>query len=138
MARLHRRFLLPLVIAAAGALPAPPMASAAPVDPSTIHVIDGDTIATPRQKVRLVGFDTPETYEPRCDYELALGNAATQRLRDLLGSGRPVELVMLPGRDRYGRGLGRLYIAQVDVADILMNEGLARRYDGGRRSGWCS
>ena len=35
-------------------------ATAEPIPPGAIQVIDGDTISTRGQTVRLVGFDTPE------------------------------------------------------------------------------
>lgn len=107
------------------------------VQPSAIHVVDGDTIRFAGDSWRLVGLDTPETYRPQCDYELALGRAATARLRELVAAGRGVDLVALPGRDRYDRGLARLFIGGENIADILTAEGLARRYDGGRRQSWC-
>jgi endonuclease YncB( thermonuclease family) len=112
-------------------------AAAELVAASLIYVIDGDTIDAKGDRFRLVGFDTPETYRPQCDYELALGRAATSRLRNLLEDAQRVDLVVLPGRDRYDRGLARLIVQQVDVADTLVSEGLARRYNGGKRSGWC-
>lgn len=105
--------------------------------PSAIYVVDGDTVRFAGDNWRLVGLDTPETYRPQCDYELALGRAATARLRQLVVSGLGVNLVALPGRDRYDRGLARLYIGGDNIADILTSEGLARRYDGGKRQGWC-
>lgn len=104
---------------------------------SSIYVIDGDTVEVSGQRYRLVGFDTPETYHAQCDYELALGQKATRRVRELLASGRIVEIAVLPGQDRYGRGLARLFVEGVDVGMILMTEGFARQYDGGRREGWC-
>lgn len=107
------------------------------VQPSAIYVVDGDTIRFAGDSWRLVGLDTPETYRPQCDFELALGQAATARLRELVMSGRGVDLVALPGRDRFNRGLARLFIGGENIADILTSEGLARRYDGGRRQSWC-
>jgi endonuclease YncB( thermonuclease family) len=107
------------------------------IQPSAIYVVDGDTIRFAGDSWRLVGLDTPETYKPQCDYELALGQAATARLRELVVSGLGVDLVALPGRDRYDRGLARLFIGGENIADILTNEGLARRHDGGRRQSWC-
>jgi endonuclease YncB( thermonuclease family) len=107
------------------------------VQPSAIYVVDGDTIRFAGDSWRLIGLDTPETYKPQCDYELALGQAATARLRELVVSGRGVDLAALPGRDRYDRGLARLFIGRENIADILTNEGLARRHDGGRRQSWC-
>jgi len=105
--------------------------------PTQIRVIDGDSIEVAGQNIRLVGYDTPETYRPKCDYERAHGTAAAQRLSDLIASGQPIELVILPGKDKYRRGLGRLFVGQQDVAEILISEQLARPYDGGKRTGWC-
>ena len=115
----------------------PAVATAEVIASSSIYVVDGDTVRARGDKFRLVGFDTPETYKPRCEYELALGRAATNRLRQLMASVRSVDLVILPGRDKYNRGLARLYVGRNDVADILVSEGLARRYNGGRRQSWC-
>ena len=115
----------------------PAIATAEVIASSSIYVVDGDTVRARGDKFRLVGFDTPETYKPRCEYELALGRAATNRLRQLMASVRNVDLVILPGRDKYNRGLARLYVGRNDVADILVSEGLARRYNGGCRQSWC-
>lgn len=112
-------------------------ATAEPISRNAIRVVDGDTIDVGRTRYRLVGFDTPETYYARCDYELALGRAATSRLRGLVRSGQALDLVVLPGRDRYGRGLARLFIGGTNIAEILISERLARPYEGGRRQGWC-
>ena len=102
-----------------------------------IYVIDGDTIDYRDTRYRLVGLDTPETYRHQCDYELALGNTATTRLRSLVTGGQIVDLRVQPGLDRYGRSLARLYVGGTDIADTLVSEGRARRYNGGRRQPWC-
>ena len=112
-------------------------AAAAPVRSGDIYLIDGDTADIGGQRYRLVGYDTPETYKPRCDYEKALGTEATRRARELVRMAGSVEIVVLPGRDKYGRGLARMFIRGDDIANILVSEGLARRYQGGRRSSWC-
>ena len=103
----------------------------------SIYVIDGDTIDINGARYRLVGFDTPETYRPQCDYEKALGNQATARLKQLTSGIATIDLVVQPGRDKYGRGLARLFVNSHDVGTILIQEGLARAYSGGRRSSWC-
>ena len=52
---------------------------------------------------RLVGFHTPETYEPMYDYELALWNSATKINRDLVAVEQPLNLVILHDPDDYDR-----------------------------------
>ena len=112
-------------------------AAAEPIDARDIYVVDGDTIDADGERVRLIGYDTPETYQAQCAYERALGDAATARLRELIAFPAVVELVLQPGRDRYGRLLGRLLVNGRDVGTTLIGEGLARAYSGGRRDGWC-
>ena len=102
-----------------------------------IYMVDGDTAKIGNQRYRLVGFDTPETWTPRCAFEEALGNAASERARELVDAAGIVDLIILPGRDKYNRGLASIYIRGVDLGDILIREGLARPYDGGRRASWC-
>lgn len=106
--------------------------------PSSYRVIDGDTIqGSDGVKYRLLGYDTPETYQARCVEELARGNRATARLKELLRSG-DVRLIESGSLDRYGRSLAHLTVNGSDVGQILINEGLARPYNGGRREAWCN
>ena len=107
------------------------------VIPNHLTVVDGDTVNLAGQSIRLVGFDTPETYRAQCASERSLGDAASARLRDLLAGASSAELVYLPRRDQYGRDLARLMLDGRDVADIMVGEGLARRYTGGHRQSWC-
>ena len=107
------------------------------VIPSHLTVVDGDTVNLAGQPIRLVGFDTPETYRAECASERRLGDAATDRLRDLLTRASSAQLAYLPRRDQYGRDLARLMLDGRDVADIMVGEGFARRYTGGQRQPWC-
>ncbi|MEP3921139.1 MULTISPECIES: thermonuclease family protein [Paracoccaceae] len=107
------------------------------VNPRSLSVVDGDTVRRAGETIRLVGYDTPETYRAECDSERARGDEATARLRELIGSENSVDLTILPGRDRHGRLLGRLSVGGDDVGDILISEGLARAYRGGQRDDWC-
>jgi hypothetical protein len=54
------------------------------LSPSTVQVVDGDTIRTNGFVYRLVGFDTPETIDAKCPQERALGDGATERLRQIV------------------------------------------------------
>ena len=100
-------------------------------------VIDGDTIRYGGAKIRLENIDTPETHEPRCASEAARGRRATRRLLELINAG-PFQLVRTGGRDedRYGRKLRTITRNGRSVGDVLIAEGLARPWDGARRS-WC-
>ena len=75
-------------------------------------------------------------FSPKCVSEAALGRQATLRLLELMNAG-PFELVG-GGRDtdRYGRKLRVIERGGRSVGDTLIAEGLARRWDGARRS-WC-
>ena len=104
------------------------------------YVYDGDTVALdcggdhPRT-ARVQGLDAPETKRARCAAEKDLGDQATRRLRALVKGG-DVEY-RGTGTDKYGRQLIRLAVDGVDVADALIDEGLAVRYAGGKRIDWC-
>jgi endonuclease YncB( thermonuclease family) len=100
-------------------------------------VIDGDTIRYGGVKVRLADIDAPEVFSPRCASEAALGRRATRRLVQLINAG-PFMLVRHGARDedRYGRKLRVLERDGRSLADTLVAEGLARPWDGARRS-WC-
>jgi micrococcal nuclease len=97
-------------------------------------VVDGDTIRYGGTKIRLEDIDTPETHEPGCASEAALGRRATRRLLELVNAG-PFQLVRTGGRDedRYGRKLRTITRGGRSVGDVLIAEGLARP---SRRS-WC-
>lgn len=56
--------------------------------------------------------------------------------RAKLKDAKRVELVRFPP-DRYGRTLARVYLDGRDLADLLIEAGLGRPYDGGRRASWC-
>lgn len=117
-----------------------PRAAHAPqgiIRPSDIRVIDGDTIKYRGRSIRLGGFDTPETYYAKCAQEKARGDAATRRLRHLIRTAGRLQLILSGEYGRYGRELGQLLVDGRDVGDVLISEGLARPYSGGRRQGWC-
>lgn len=105
-------------------------------------VIDGDTFKLGERKVRIIGIDAPEV-KARCPAEAAQAEAATAKLQELLDQG-PFEMVapVYGTRDRYGRDLRSLRRTRPDgstqsIAEEMRNSGLARRYLGGFRSGWC-
>lgn len=99
-------------------------------------VVDGDTFWMQGRKIRILDIDTPELHPARCADEERLGQAAKARLHDLLNSGAVTLHRAGRDRDRYGRLLRRVQVNGQPVGDMLIGEGLARPYAGGRRS-WC-
>ena len=100
-------------------------------------VVDGDTFWMGRTKIRIADIDTPETHPARCAQEAQLGAAATRRLRALLNSGAVSLEPIGRDADRFGRKLRLVSVDGRGVGQTLVAEGLARRYAGGYRDGWC-
>lgn len=100
-------------------------------------VIDGDTIRHDGAKIRIADIDTPEISEPKCASERILGHRAKDRLLELLNAG-PFEIVSAGSRDTdiHGRKLRILMRDGQSLGDMLIAQGLARSWDGARRS-WC-
>jgi endonuclease YncB( thermonuclease family) len=98
-------------------------------------VIDGDTIRHEGVKIRLADIDAPEISTPKCFCEHDLGQEAKRRLLELLNGG-PITIVPTRGSDadRYGRKLRVILQNGHSVGGILVAEGLARRWDGARRT----
>jgi micrococcal nuclease len=99
-------------------------------------VVDGDTFWFAGEKYRIADIDTPETHPARCAEEAALGEAATQHLRQWLNRG--AFTLESGGRDsdRYGRKLRVVTRGGTSVGDDLIDQGLARPWEGARRP-WC-
>ena len=101
-------------------------------------VVDGDTIWYEGEKIRLVGFDTPETWKPKCPNERRLGEQATRRLQALLNAGA-FSLDPNPegeSHDHYGRALFVISRGGTNLGEVLVAEGLAERRGGWGKS-WC-
>jgi endonuclease YncB( thermonuclease family) len=101
-------------------------------------VVDGDTFWLRGTKIRIADIDTPEVSQPRCPQERALGQRATERMRQLLNAGRFGLAVPADGRtrDRYGRELRIVTRGGQSLGAVLVREGLAARW-GGTRKAWC-
>lgn len=99
-------------------------------------VVDGDTIWYQGNNIRVADIDTPETHPPSCNHEAELGAAATQRLQSLLNAGAFSIQSIDRDTDTYGRQLRVLTRGGESIGGMLVDEGLARWYEGGRRS-WC-
>ncbi|MEG9862688.1 MAG: hypothetical protein V6Z81_09450 [Parvularculales bacterium] len=82
------------------------------------------------QKIRFADFDTPEI-KGKCDREKELAIKARDVTRAYM---QETGKITLSGkRGRYGR----LLSYAPALRQRLIEEGLGRPYDGGRRMGWC-
>jgi len=99
-------------------------------------VVDGDTFWLKGEKYRAMGYDTPEPTTNICggERERRLAAQATARFMELLNTTRIT--LERHGRDKYGRTLAVVRSDGKLVGDILISEGLARRYPDGREF-WC-
>lgn len=99
------------------------------------RIVDGDTVVIAGERVRLMDYDAPELYRPKCEAERKLAQQATNRLSVLLGG--PDTLACYHGRGKYGRPLARFWAGGFEVSEVMVSSGLGRPYQGGKREGWC-
>jgi endonuclease YncB( thermonuclease family) len=135
---------IPLAVAVIAASPVPEAIPA-----QVVRVVDGDTIEVRasiwpghevRVLVRLHGIDAPEL-PGRCRAESDKAEAARQ-LVGRLTRGRAVTLYGVRHGKYAGRVVARVVAGRVtagadDLGEALLAAGLARRYAGGERKGWC-
>ncbi len=99
-------------------------------------VVDGDTFWVDGTKIRIADINTPETSQPQCSAEAALGRKASLRLAELL-SGATLDLRAADrDEDQYGRKLRIVERDGRSVGQMLVAEGLAHEWRG-RRESWC-
>ena len=111
------------------------------------RVIDGDTIdvdadlgfdVSIKLRLRLAGINTPET-RTRNKVEKIFGLAATKFLKSALEEADSLEFES-HDRGKFGRVLATPFIIKgedrVDVCQLMIREGHAREYHGGKREAW--
>ena len=122
---------------------------AGPVEADVVRVIDGDTIVvdahvwpdiTVRVAVRLAGMDTPEL-RGKCPAEKTMAREAKERVDLLIGEDRRVRLNNIHLGKFAGRVVAIVRVRYPSVwaslSDLMVQAGLARVYDGGKRESWC-
>ena len=115
-----------------------------------VRVVDGDTIDAMidlgfgvhvKKRIRLAGINAPES-RTRNKVEKKLGLAAKERLIELMEGAANVFELESKEIGKYGRVLGVIYInklsgkdtiTQACINEMLVSEGHATEYDGGKR-----
>jgi micrococcal nuclease len=101
------------------------------VDLKGQHPLFGDDIS-----VRVAGIDTPEI-RGKCVREKNLAREAKELAGQLLEDARIIHLQNVR-RGKYFRIVADIQADGVDIAEELMNQGLAVQYDGGTKTyDWC-
>lgn len=111
-----------------------------------LSVTDGDTFKARvpvwqgievTTAVRIQGVDTPEL-RGKCEHERVLAGKAKDALSEILNSGKAITLRNVDDDKYSGRVAAQVFVDGESVADKLIKRGLARPYEGGKRSGWCN
>ena len=105
--------------------------------PQQVIVIDGDTNVIRGEHIRLLGINAPEL-KGKCREESVRALRARSRLMELLKSST-IDIDR-NGFDRYRRTLASVSADGNPVGDVLMREGLARKWVqnyNGQQEPWC-
>ena len=110
-----------------------------------ISVYDGDTfrvdidslppIVGKNIPIRLNGVDTPEI-RGKCQYEKDLAIKARDFVRNKLANAKEIKLNNLQ-RGKYFRVVANVMIDGVSLEQELLDNELAYKYTGGKKSSWC-
>jgi len=107
---------------------------------SQILAIDGDTYQIAGKRLRLAGWDSPESGNAaNCRAEHELGIRAEAQARLFVSTGRTAILQRL-GEDQYQREVVRIWLDGTDIGKMLQVDGLAVPIHKDEMSGkadWC-
>jgi len=111
-----------------------------------VKVVDGDTIDVvidlgfdvfTKKRIRVFGINTPET-RTRDKKEKQLGIKAKERVKDLLENSNEIK-IKSHGKGKFGRIIAEILFAKnkkskfQNLSEILVSEGHAKEYFGGKR-----
>ena len=101
------------------------------VDINSLPPIIGKNIA-----IRLNGIDTPEI-RGKCQYEKDLAVKARDFVRNKLANAKEIKLTKLQ-RGKYFRVVADVMIDGVSLEKELLENKLAYKYTGAKKSSWCN
>lgn len=101
-------------------------------------VVDGDTIDLEvdlgfgsfiRERFRLSRINAPETYGiSKESEEYKAGLLSKTRLQELIENKQVIIKTEKDRREKYGRYLAEVFINDLNINDLLLQEGLAQKY----------
>jgi len=107
-----------------------------------LRVYDGDTITVDwdlgksiiakKETLRIYGIDTPEKRGP----EKIAGKLVAEYSRNLLDQKEVVIQTIKDKKGKFGRYLAKVWIEEMDYAQHLIDEGLAKPYFGKKKEPW--
>lgn len=108
-------------------------------------VNDGDTLRIAYRSYRIGDLDTPETgKKAKCDAERDKAEAVKRLVATMLSQAHMLKVTTYvhplkqeEARDKYGRILSKVEIDGHDLAELLIENGLAHHYDGTTKQPWC-
>ena len=117
--------------------PEPLAAEAPPSAADRIRVVEAHSLVIDGQRVRLSNADAPELFPgARCWAEGVLAKQAFFTVTEAVQEGRTVLLRQLGRENRWGQALAEVTVDDVNLGDLLYEQGLASRPTG-RRFDWC-
>ena len=106
-----------------------------------LYCYDGDTCYVTykgkNDKVRILGLDTPEISNPKCEQEYALGIDARNFVNNLISEGVSVKFKTEYNRDFFGRILSYIIVDGENISKKMVSNGLGVIYDRSNKKDWC-
>lgn len=123
-------------------------AFANPYDYKVLRVLDGDTVVVEAPwipvelkqeiSIRILGIDTPEKGgRAQCPKEAKLAEEATAFAKEMIKPGQIVQVNLVQWDKFGGRVNGTIFVNGKDFAQMQIDKGLARPYQGEKKKSWC-
>ena len=136
-----KKILLALMLVA-------PLAQAEVYDWKITRVKDGDTVEfeakwlpaplKPLLSLRVLGVDTPEKApRAKCEKEAKGGQAATDFTKKKIAEAKKIQIEIKDWDKFGGRVLGDVIIDGQSLSKMLIDNKLARPYNGEAKKSWC-
>lgn len=102
-----------------------------------LEVVDGDTIKVRidlgfgisyKGSLRLLDFDSPETWRPKSELERECGKIVTKWLKKRVEGHNLVIKTYKREKGKYGRILARIFIDEIDIVNEMIELGFEKEF----------